>query len=287
MPEKSTFIKLNRKILKWRWYQDSNTFRVFVHLLLTANITDRDFGQVTVKRGQLVTSVAHLSQGLGISVKSIRTALEHLKSTNEVAIKTTSKYSIITINNYNEYQKAASTLANEGQTEFEEIEKNFESMPFDPKKTANKTASEISQKHLINTVKNDSRCRQATKLMANNGQTTGKRGANEGQQYKNDKECKRMIKNERGATLAPLGRFKNVLLAQNELNELKTKFPNDYEAKIERLSRYLESTGKKYCNHFSTLLDWLEQDTASQSNIRKPSYNIDELDKFDSLENFK
>lgn len=235
MPEKSTFIKLNRKILKWRWYQDANTFRVFVHLLLTANVTDRDFEQVTVKRGQLVTSVAHLSRDLKISVKSIRTALEHLKSTNEVAIETTSKYSIITINNYNEYQKVASALANEGQA-------------------------------------------------------TGKRRANEGQQYKNDKECKRMIKNERGATLAPLGRFKNVLLTQNEIDELKTKFPNDYEAKIERLSRYLESTGKTYRNHFSTLLEWLEKDVNENDNDNKrertASYDIEELEKFTPLDDY-
>lgn len=235
MPEKSTFIKLNRKILKWRWYQDSNTFRVFVHLLLTANVTDRDFEQVTVKRGQLVTSVAHLSRDLKISVKSVRTALEHLKSTNEVAIRTTSKYSVITINNYNEYQKAANTRANEGQA-------------------------------------------------------TGKRGANEGQQYKNDKECKRMIKNEREDTLAPLGRFKNVILTQNELDELKGKFPNDYEAKIERLSRYLESTGKHYGNHFATLLEWLEKDTAGISNDksdkRTSSYDLDELDKINMLDDF-
>ncbi len=116
MTEKSTFVKLNRIILKWRWYQDANTFRVFVHLILLANVTDRDFGKITVKRGQLVTSIAHLSRDLKISVKSVRTALEHLKSTNEVAIKTTSKYSIVTIINYKKYQDVASTWANEGQT---------------------------------------------------------------------------------------------------------------------------------------------------------------------------
>lgn len=235
MPEKSTFIKLNRKILKWRWYQDANTYRVFVHLLLTANVTDRDFEQVTVKRGQLVTSVAHISRDLKISVKSVRTALEHLKSTNEVAIQTTSKYSIITINNYNEYQKVANNWANEGQTR-------------------------------------------------------GKRGANEGQQYKNDKECKRMIKNEREDTLAPLGRFKNVFLIQNELDELKRKFPNDYETKIERLSRYLKSTGKHYDNHFATLLDWLEKDSNDKRNdereTRETSYDIEEIDKINLLDDF-
>lgn len=235
MPENLSYIKLYRKILKWRWYKDATTSRVFFHLLLIANFTNGDFEQVTVKRGQLVTSVAHISRDLKISVKSVRTALKHLKSTNEVAIQTTSQYSIITINNYNEYQNVANNWANEGQTK-------------------------------------------------------GKRGANEGQQYKNDKECKRMIKNEREDTLAPLGRFKNVFLIQNELDELKRKFPNDYETKIERLSRYLKSTGKHYDNHFATLLDWLEKDSNDKRNdereTRETSYDIEEIDKINLLDDF-
>jgi hypothetical protein len=31
------YIKLYRSLLKWEWYDDSNVFRVFMHLLLTAN----------------------------------------------------------------------------------------------------------------------------------------------------------------------------------------------------------------------------------------------------------
>ena len=115
MQEKSTFVKLHRKITKWRWYQDANTFRVFVHLIIKANVYDNDFENITVHRGQVVTSIAQLAKDLKISVKSVRTALEHLKSTGEVAIKTTSKYSIITVINYDDYQKVANTSANEGQ----------------------------------------------------------------------------------------------------------------------------------------------------------------------------
>ena len=32
----SGWIKLHRKITEWEWYSDANTFRVFMHLLLTA-----------------------------------------------------------------------------------------------------------------------------------------------------------------------------------------------------------------------------------------------------------
>lgn len=101
----NTFIKLSRKIQSWRWYQDANTMRVFVHILLNANVYDHDFENITVKRGQWVTSINKISTQLNISTRSIRTALNHLKSTNEVTIKTTPKYSIITVKNYNQYQK--------------------------------------------------------------------------------------------------------------------------------------------------------------------------------------
>lgn len=117
----NTFIKLSRKIQSWRWYQDANTMRVFVHILLNANVYDHDFENITVKRGQLVTSVSKISEQLNISTRSIRTALNHLKSTNEVAIKTTSKYSIITVKNYNQYQKVTKCPTINRQTDDKQV----------------------------------------------------------------------------------------------------------------------------------------------------------------------
>ena len=94
------FIKINRNILDWRWYGDDNTFRVFFHLLLKANYQDGEFEIHTIKRGQLVTGLKTLSKELSLSIQQVRTALKHLKLTNEISIKTTTKYSIIPINNY-------------------------------------------------------------------------------------------------------------------------------------------------------------------------------------------
>ena len=98
------FIKLNRNMLGWRWYHDLNTFKVFIHLLFKANYKDGEFENHTIKRGQLVTGRKALSKELEMSERQVRTALEHLKSTNEITITRTSKYSIITINSYNKYQ---------------------------------------------------------------------------------------------------------------------------------------------------------------------------------------
>ena len=85
-----TFVKLNRKILDWKWYQDGTTFRVFVHLILKANVFDNDFQNITVHRGQLVTSYGRIAGDLGfykngnINVEPIRTAIRHLKKTGEI-----------------------------------------------------------------------------------------------------------------------------------------------------------------------------------------------------------
>lgn len=117
----NTFVKLSRKIQSWRWYQDANTMRVFIHILLNANVYDHDFENITVKRGQWVTSVNKISEQLNISTRSIRTALNHLKSTNEVAIKTTPKYSIITVKNYNQYQKVTKCSTINRQTDDKQV----------------------------------------------------------------------------------------------------------------------------------------------------------------------
>lgn len=107
MSDPSTWIKLNRNILEWGWYKDSNTKDVFIHLILKANVKDKMHYGTLVKRGQLITSYGTLSTELNMSVKSVRTALNHLKRTNEVAIKSTPNWSLITVENYDKYQNVS------------------------------------------------------------------------------------------------------------------------------------------------------------------------------------
>lgn len=110
------YLKISRKILDWRWYKDSNTARLFFHLMLKANHTEAEFENHTIKRGQLVTSRKALAYELKMSEQSIRTALNHLKSTHDITITTTKKYSIITVLNYEELQMPTNTLTNNQQT---------------------------------------------------------------------------------------------------------------------------------------------------------------------------
>lgn len=102
--EKSTFIKLDRNIQDWRWYSNANTFRVFLHIILNANVKKHGFEGIDIKRGQLVTSYPSMSKKLNLTIQQIRTAINHLKSTGELTVKIYPKFSVITVLNYDLYQ---------------------------------------------------------------------------------------------------------------------------------------------------------------------------------------
>jgi len=118
------WIKLHRKITEWEWYNDSNTFRLFLHILLKANRDDNKWRGTIIKRGQLFTSVSHLSRELKISEKSIRNGLLRLSKSSELGIQGASNGTMITISKYEDYQQKDDTKgkqsgkrgANDGRT---------------------------------------------------------------------------------------------------------------------------------------------------------------------------
>jgi len=110
------WIRLYRKFKEWGWYGDNNVKILFIEILLTANYEEREWLGKKVKRGEIVTSIKHLSENAHLSEQQVRSSLSKLKSTGELTIKTTNKYSIITVNKYNEYQEITSKPTNEQQT---------------------------------------------------------------------------------------------------------------------------------------------------------------------------
>lgn len=59
------------------------------------------------------------------------------------------------------------------------------------------------------------------------------------------------------------GEYRNVLLTDDDLDKLKAEFP-DWEARIERLSGYIASSGKSYKNHLATIRNWARKDAQQQ-----------------------
>lgn len=113
---KNGYIKLHRSILDWDWYDDPNTKIVFLHLLLTVNIADAQWHGITVKRGSRVSSFRKLAEETNLSVKQVRTAINHLKRTQEVAHLSHGEFSVFSINNYEKFQGVAQQPAQEGHT---------------------------------------------------------------------------------------------------------------------------------------------------------------------------
>ena len=98
------WIKIHRKFREWEWYRDSKMVHLFIHLITTANHKPGKWKGIEVNRGQLITGRKKLSEETGISERSIRTCFDRLTKTGETTSRTTNKYTLITICNYENYQ---------------------------------------------------------------------------------------------------------------------------------------------------------------------------------------
>ena len=56
------------------------------------------------------------------------------------------------------------------------------------------------------------------------------------------------------------GIYKNVFLTDEDMEKLKSEFPDDWQNRIERLSEYIASSGKTYKNHLATIRVWAKKD---------------------------
>lgn len=107
------YVKISRKILEWEWYKDVNTKVVFFHILLKANWKNGRFHGMEIPRGSFVTSYQSLAEETGLTVMNVRTAIKHLKLTQEITVSQHSKFSVITVKNYDAYQTANKVANNQ------------------------------------------------------------------------------------------------------------------------------------------------------------------------------
>jgi len=101
----SGWIKIHRKFLEWQWFNKSEAVHLFMYMLLKANHKDGKWQGIEVKRGQFISSLGNISNATGISIQTIRTILKKLEKTNEIELKSTSQFTIVTISKYDCYQE--------------------------------------------------------------------------------------------------------------------------------------------------------------------------------------
>lgn len=121
------FIALFRQFLKWEWFTDVNTCHFFQYCLLRANKQSSSWRGQKIKRGQFISSLNNMSKETGLTISQIRTCINKLSKTGEIANETTNQNSIITVKKYNEYQGVnkriarilANKIANENSRQYE------------------------------------------------------------------------------------------------------------------------------------------------------------------------
>lgn len=107
------YIKIHRSLLDWEWWDDINTFRLFMTILLMANWKSKKWHGKRIRRGQLWTSIESLSEKSGLTFQQTRTALDKLISTGEITSRATNEGRLITVVNYGVYQSDDAGATNE------------------------------------------------------------------------------------------------------------------------------------------------------------------------------
>lgn len=132
----------------WEWYENTNVFRLFYHCLLHTNLEDRRYCGKEIKAGQFVSSITRISAETGLTESQVRTALKKLKDTGYISTKSTNKYTIYTVNEYQKYidcgQVAETTTEEntivENGTKMEQpVERKMEQTDKNAKKTCEKS----------------------------------------------------------------------------------------------------------------------------------------------------
>ena len=73
------------------------------------------------------------------------------------------------------------------------------------------------------------------------------------------------------------GKYHNIFLTPEEYRQLQQEFPTDYRQRLERLSEYSASSGKKYQNALATIRAWAKKDREEHHGIHTETAQITEV----------
>lgn len=99
------FIILPRIILEWEWYEHSDVSRVFFHLLLKSNYTNKKWQGMTIEIGEFVTSTEKLCNALNLSKFKVKNALKKLEESGYIKVETNNKFTKIKLLESDVYKK--------------------------------------------------------------------------------------------------------------------------------------------------------------------------------------
>lgn len=131
------FVIIHRNILEWEWYEHPSVSRLYFHLILKVNYTDKKWQGILVSRGQLITSYNHLAIELSLSFQKIRTALQKLQDSGYIKVSSTNRYTLITLHNYDKFQSSTSEYNKQRKSQ-KTNKKTLKNIPIATTKQSNK-----------------------------------------------------------------------------------------------------------------------------------------------------
>ena len=99
-----SWIKLPRTFCDWRWYKDSHMVLLYLHILLHASFSDKEIGEVVIKRGQMLTTYAQLCNNTGLSLQTVRTCIKKLLKTKQIKVLSCKHHTTISVVAYDSFQ---------------------------------------------------------------------------------------------------------------------------------------------------------------------------------------
>ena len=119
----------------------------------------------------------------------------------------------------------------------------------------------------------------------NDSKNDSKNDSENDSRLKEEKRSKEKGREEKGSKGTPnsktipdkhkFGEYKHVLLSDDELSKLKTKY-QDWEERIVKLDEGIELKGYKYTNHYLAIIKWSRNEKGEQHDTRGNKTEIEE-----------
>lgn len=104
------WVRIHRKLIEASWFNKSEYVHLWLYLLLKVNHKDKEVfignEKVLVKRGQLLTSRSKLADAVHVQENKIYRILKCFENEHQIEQRKTSRYTVISIVNYDTYQKS-------------------------------------------------------------------------------------------------------------------------------------------------------------------------------------
>ena len=121
------YILLHRKMMDKPYFTNSQIIHMWVYMLFKANHKDNYFEMKLVKRGSFATSRKRIAEDTGINESKVERILKMLENEQEIEQQNCGKFRIITIVDWDRFQKVNSKM-NNSETMNEQQRNNSETM---------------------------------------------------------------------------------------------------------------------------------------------------------------